>query len=78
MIGVNRKKHPEATNFFLIVKTLMLKLNSVIVPFFCFSGLWSHKWHFEAPTSHWDLALFDSGVRPQKERNPQIPDHPFV
>ena len=41
-------------------------------------GLWSHKWHFEAPTSHRDLALFDLGVRPQKARNPQIPGHPFV
>ena len=40
-------------------------------------GLWSHKWHFEASTSHRDMALFDLGVRPQKARDLQIPDHPF-
>ena len=40
-------------------------------------GLWSHKWHFEASTSHRDLSLFDLGVRPQKARDLQIPDHPF-
>ena len=40
-------------------------------------GLWSHKWHFEASTSHRDQALFDLGVRSQKARDLQIPDHPF-
>ena len=42
-----------------------------VILFFLNSGPWSHKWHFEAPTSHQDLALFDLGWRPQKARNLQ-------